>query len=150
MFPDSAYLDIWSKFTIRQMYFTSVVLLNSPYFYKKNHITCLIFSPFDVKGFSVMCSEKVWKIIVLITLKCTISHFSAHLTFPYFFSGGPCKHQMLKAKLCLLILSEMTKKSCLNCKTAISLFGSLEKNPTRLVYCCIFSRTLCFQIILDF
>lgn len=56
------------------------------------------------------CSGKVWKIIVLITLKCNISHFSAHLTFPYFLSGGPHKHQMLKAKLHLPILSEVTKK----------------------------------------
>lgn len=75
----------------------------------KKDITCLILSPSDMNGFSVMCSEKVWKIIVIM-LKCNISHFSAHLTFPYFLSGGSCKHQMLKAELHLLILSEMTKK----------------------------------------
>lgn len=91
------------------MYFTSVVLLNSPYFYKETRNLFNI--PLsDVSGLSVMCSGKVWKIIVLITLRCNISHFSAHLTFPYFLSGGPGKHQMPKAELHLLILSEVTKK----------------------------------------
>lgn len=93
---------------MKQMYFTSI-LLNSPYFYKETRNLFNI--PLsDVSGLSVMCSGKVWKIIVLITLRCNISHFSAHLTFPYFLSGGPGKHQMPKAKLHLLILSEVTKK----------------------------------------
>lgn len=77
------------------MYFTSIVLLNSLYFYKETY------SLFNILTF--WCE---WVFCCVL-----FSHFSAHLTFPYFLSGGWCKHQMLKAELLLLILSEMTKKT---------------------------------------